>query len=131
MEKKFMTLKNQLFKCDICDNIAQIVHSGAGTLVCCGEDMQQLDEKRAETGNPHYAQIKRDGQNVSIKFDHEMIPEHYIEMIEVISNDEKYLKRKYLNPNEPAEMNFKCDCKDGFKVRIYCNIHGVLVTEEK
>ena len=124
-----MTLKNQLFKCDICDNIAEIVHQGAGNLVCCGEEMRYLEEKQAENGNPHYAIIERDSQNVSIKFNHEMIPEHYIEFVEVISNDEKYLKRKYFEPNDPAEMNFKCNCYEGFKVRIYCNIHGVIVTE--
>ena len=124
-----MTLKNQLFKCDICENIAEIVHQGAGTLVCCGEEMNLLDEKKAETGNPHYANIAKDGQNISIKFNHEMTPEHYIEFVEVISNDEKYLKRKYLKPNEPAEMNFKCDCTEGFKVRLYCNIHGAITTE--
>ena len=91
--------------------------------------MEHLEEKPAETGNPHYAHVTKDGQNVSIKFNHEMIPEHYIEFIEVISNDEKYLKRKYLNPAEPAEMAFKCDCREGFKVRTYCNIHGLIVTE--
>ena len=123
-----MTLKNQLFKCDVCENVAEIVHSGAGTLVCCREEMQRLEEKTAQEGNPHYAHVVKDGQNVSIKFNHEMIPEHYIEFVEVISNDEKYLKRKYFKPAEPAEMSFKCDCIEGFKVRIYCNIHGVIVT---
>ncbi len=124
-----MTLKNQLFKCDICENIAEIVHQGAGSLVCCGEEMQHLEEKQAETGNPHYAVVERNDLNVSIKFNHEMLPEHYIEFIEVISNDDKYLKRKYLNPSDPPEMSFKCDCREGFKVRIYCNIHGVITTK--
>ena len=124
-----MTLKNQLFKCDICDNVVEVTHSGAGSLVCCGEEMRQLEEKKAEVGNPHYAIVEKNNDEVSIKFNHEMIPEHYIEFVEVISNDEKYLKRKYLKPNEPAELTFKCSCKDGFKVRIYCNIHGVIVTE--
>ena len=58
-----------------------------------------------------------------------MIPEHYIELVEVISTDDKYLKRKYFEPLEAPELNFKCDCKDGFKVRVYCNIHGVITTE--
>ena len=124
-----MTLKNQLFKCDICGNVAQIVHQGAGTLVCCGEEMQHLDEKPAEAGNPHYANVTKDGQNVSIKFSHEMIPEHYIELVEVVSNDDRYLKRKYFEPKEPCELNFKCDCKEGFKIRVYCNIHGVITTK--
>ena len=124
-----MTLRNQIFKCDICDNVAQIVHQGAGSLVCCGEEMRHIEEKQTEGNNPHFAVVKKDGQNVSIKFNHEMIPEHYIEFIEVISSDEKYLKRKYLKPAEPAEMSFKCDCLEGFKVRVYCNIHGLLTSK--
>ncbi len=124
-----MTLKNQLFKCDIFENIAEIVHQGAGNLVCCGEEMRYLEEKQAEVANPHYAQIEKNGIEISIKFNHEMIQEHYIEFVEVISNDEKYLKRKYFKPFETAEMNFKCDCLEGFKVRAYCNIHGVITTK--
>ena len=124
-----MTLKNQLFKCDICGNIAQIVHQGIGTLVCCGENMRNIEEKQAKAGDAHHAIIEKNGIDVSIKFNHEMISEHYIEFVEVISNDEKYLKRKYFKIDEPAQIEFKCDCSEGFKVRAYCNIHGLLVTE--
>ena len=124
-----MTLKNQLFKCDICGNVAEIVHQGAGNLVCCSEEMELVEDKIAEAGNPHFAIVDRDDKNILIKFNHEMIPEHYIEFIEVISNDEKYLKRKYLSPNSVPELNFSYKCKEGFKVRIYCNIHGSIVTE--
>ena len=124
-----MTLLNQLFKCDICGNVAQIVHTGAGSLVCCGEEMEEVKEQIAQQGNPHFAIVEKNEQEISIKFNHEMIMEHHIEFVEVVSNDEKYLKRKYFKSTEPAEMKFKCDCKEGFKVRVYCNIHGLITTK--
>ena len=126
-----MTLENQLYKCDICENVAEIVHHGAGKLSCCGEEMRYIDEKPSEVGNAHYAIVERDGINISVKFNHEMISQHYIEFVEIISKDEKYLKRKYFKINEPCEMKFKCDCFDGFKIKAYCNIHGAIVTEVK
>ena len=58
-----------------------------------------------------------------------MTDEHHIEYIEVISNDKKYLKRKFLQKTEPAELTFKCDCKEGFNVRLYCNKDNVWVTK--
>ncbi len=30
-----MTAKEQVYKCEKCGNIVEVVHSGAGTLVCC------------------------------------------------------------------------------------------------
>ena len=32
----------KLFKCEKCGNIIEIVNHGGGSLVCCGESMQEL-----------------------------------------------------------------------------------------
>ena len=29
----------EVYKCEICGNIVEVLHGGAGKLVCCGEDM--------------------------------------------------------------------------------------------
>ena len=39
-----MTVRLQFYKCDICGNIAQILHEGEGNLVCCGQEMNLLEE---------------------------------------------------------------------------------------
>ena len=37
-----MTEKYEIYKCDICGNIVEIVHDGRGTLVCCGQPMTKM-----------------------------------------------------------------------------------------
>ncbi len=34
-----MTEKGQIYVCEICENKVQVLDAGAGTLVCCGQDM--------------------------------------------------------------------------------------------
>lgn len=124
-----MTHKLELYKCKVCTNLIEIVEEGVGSLVCCDEAMQLLEAHTPKENDPHYAHLEKvDEITNKITFNHPMSSEHYIEFIEVISKDEKYVKRKYLKPNELAELTFKCDCKEGFWVRIYCNIHGVQKT---
>jgi len=31
-----MTKRLEIYKCEICGNIVEMVHGGRGTLVCCG-----------------------------------------------------------------------------------------------
>ena len=117
-----MTKIGQIFKCDICSNVVEITHEGMDSLVCCSKDMRLLKENIASEENPHFAHVTKEDDRIYIKFNHVMTPEHHIEYIEAISKDGVYLKRKYLDIKEPAEMSFKCDCKNGFYVRLYCNI---------
>ena len=125
-----MTEKLQTYKCDICGNVIEITHEGADALVCCGEIMELLKENIADSKNFHFAHIEKiDELTKKITFNHVMTPEHHIEYIEAISNDGKYLKRKFLNHDEKPEMNLKCDCKEGFYIRLYCNKDGVWVTK--
>ena len=34
-----MTTKGEIYLCEICGNKVQVLEEGAGTLVCCGQDM--------------------------------------------------------------------------------------------
>jgi superoxide reductase len=38
------TKKGQIYRCEICGNTVQVLESGAGTLVCCGEAMTAVEE---------------------------------------------------------------------------------------
>ncbi len=125
-----MTKKLEIYKCEICGNVVEIAHEGMGDLVCCNQEMKLLKENEAVKDDFHYAHI----ENISdiqkrIYFNHPATDEHHIEFIEVISPDNKYLKRKFLNHTDTPELSFKCDCKDGFYLRIYCNLDGVMVTK--
>ena len=127
-----MTHKLELYKCKVCGNIVEIAQEGVGVLICCDEAMKLLEENRPNKDDAHYAHIEKlDDITYSIKFNHPMDNVHYIKFIEIISNDKKYIKRKDLELNEAPELSFKCECKEGFYVRLYCNLHGVQITHNE
>ncbi len=127
-----MTKKLEIYKCRVCSNVIEVVHEGEGTLVCCKEDMELLKENIPEPENPHYAYVEElDDMLKKVTLKHVMTHEHHIEYVEVISNDGKFLKRKYFEETEPLEFLFRCECKEGFYVRLYCNLDNVWITRAK
>lgn len=121
-----MTHLVELYRCNICKNIVEITHEGIGNLVCCDELMLLLEEKTPSSKDAHYAHVENiDEITKKIYFNHPMTKEHYIEFIEVISLDKKYIKRKHLKPQETPELIFRCECAEGFYIRNYCNIHSL------
>ena len=130
-----MTEKLELYKCNICGNIVEVVLSGEGELVCCGQPMELLAEKDYSDEmlqEKHVPVIKMEEDNIEIRvgsIQHPMTEEHYIQFIEAYSKDKRYVKRKYLFPNEEPVLKLKCDCKDTM-ARELCNIHGLWVTKD-
>jgi len=121
-----MTKQKQIYKCNICGNIVEILHSGIGELACCGQPMQLLKEKTKDEGKEkHVPIIERTETGIRVKVGsvpHPMEENHYIEWIELIANDKSC--KKFLKPEESPEANFDITAKD-IKVRAYCNIHGL------
>ncbi len=79
-----MTERGQVHKCDICGNIVEVLHSGKGELVCCGQPMRLMEEKTADTSQEKhipFIQRQRDGYIVRIGENalHPMEEEHHIE----------------------------------------------------
>ena len=130
-----MTQKLELYKCNICGNIVEVVLSGEGELVCCGQPMELLAEKDYSDEmlqEKHVPVIKMEEDNIEVRVGavpHPMTEEHYIQFIEAYSKDKRYVKRKYLFPNEEPVLKLKCDCKDTM-ARELCNIHGLWVTKD-
>ncbi|MGF6906286.1 desulfoferrodoxin family protein [Fusobacterium sp. PH5-44] len=60
------------------------------------------------------------GQNTK----HPMIPEHFIEFIELLVDD-NFLYRKYLKAGEEPEAFFQVAKGSKVLAREYCNIHGL------
>jgi len=121
-----MTEMNEIYKCNICGNIVEMTHGGAGELVCCGEPMKLQDEKTEEEGNEKHVPVVEQGESkVKVKVGevpHPMEDAHYIEWIEFVA-DGKVL-RKHLKPGAAPEVSF-CKQPEGSKVRAYCNVHGL------
>ena len=121
-----MAKKLEVYKCDICGNIVELLHAGQGTLVCCGQDMTLQAEKTADSAKEkHVPVIEKvaDGYKVSVgSTPHPMEDKHYIEWIELIAGDTVY--RQFLNPGDTPEALFKVDA-DKVNAREYCNLHGL------
>ncbi len=130
-----MTEKLNLYICEVCGNLVEVVIDGAGALVCCGEDMKLV--KAAATDGAlekHVPFVENMGTSHVVKvgsMPHPMTKEHYVQFIEIISDDRRYVKRKYLNPDEEPEMVIKCMSDNDFEAREYCNIHGLYTNREE
>ena len=122
-----MTVKNQIFKCEICGNIVQVLHEGVGELVCCNQPMREMNENTVDAATEkHVPLVEKTETGVKVtvgEVAHPMEQDHYIEWIEVIESDGKAY-RKFLKPGEAPEADFCCT-SEGATVREYCNKHGL------
>lgn len=121
-----MTEKKQIYKCNICGNIVEVLHAGVGQLVCCGQPMELLKEKTADAGlEKHVPVIEKTEKGVKVKvgsIPHPMEQKHQIEWIEIIADGRVY--RKFLNPGDKPEAEFEITAEK-VEAREYCSIHGL------
>lgn len=124
-----MTKKLEMYKCEICGNFVEVVLSGIGELVCCDMPMVlQKPNTTDATSEKHVPFFIKKDNELEIRvgeIDHPMTEEHYIQFIEVISADEKYVKRKYLYPFEEPSFCLKGYDVNKLTARELCNIHGL------
>ncbi len=121
-----MTSKNQIYKCNVCGNIVEVLHPGKGQLVCCGQSMELLKEKTEDVGQEkHVPVIEKTASGIKVKvgsIPHPMEEKHFIEWIEIIVNSQTY--RKFLKPGDAPEVEFLIKAEN-IKAREYCNLHGL------
>jgi superoxide reductase len=122
-----MTALRELYKCNVCGNVVEVVHEGAPALVCCGEDMEKLEAQTVDKGKEKHVPVVLDSEcGILVKVgdvEHPMEDKHYIKFIEVLTADRVY--RKELNPGDKPEASFCVEKQDVVSVREYCNIHGL------
>lgn len=122
-----MTELRQVYKCDICGNMIEVVHAAGGNLVCCGKPMTLKKENTTDAANEKHVPVLEevDGK-VVVKIgsvEHPMTPEHHIEWIELHTEDRVY--RKYLRVDEKPEAVFNIALDKVLYAREYCNLHGL------
>ncbi|MBN2317126.1 MAG: desulfoferrodoxin FeS4 iron-binding domain-containing protein, partial [Sedimentisphaerales bacterium] len=52
-----MAAKLEIYKCEMCGNIVEVLHGGAGELVCCGKPMVLLQAKTADQGKEKHVPV--------------------------------------------------------------------------
>ncbi|HPQ43378.1 MAG TPA: desulfoferrodoxin [Syntrophales bacterium] len=121
-----MTERLQIYKCEVCGNIVEMLHGGKGELVCCNQPMKLFKENTVDAAKEKHVPVKEaSAGGIKVKVGavpHPMEEKHYIEWIEVISDGKAY--RQFLKPGDVPEAEFKIE-GDQITLREYCNIHGL------
>jgi len=121
-----MTKKNEVYKCPLCGNIVQVLHTGAGELVCCGQPMDLMAENTVDAAQEKHIPVveKTDnGYKVTVgSVAHPMEEKHWIEWIELVTDSAVY--RVDLQAGNAPEAVF-CTEASTVTARAYCNLHGL------
>ena len=125
-----MTKRLQIYKCEVCGNMVEIIHEGAGELVCCDQPMKLMEENTTDAAlEKHVPVIEKTEDGIKVKVGsvpHPMQEEHYIEWIELIADGRAY--RQFLSPGEEPEAVFSIEGQS-ITAREYCNLHGLWKSE--
>jgi superoxide reductase len=121
-----MAERLEVYKCDLCGNIVEVLHGGGGELVCCEQPMKLFTENTVDAAKEkHVPVIEKVDGGIKVKVGdvpHPMEEKHYIEFVELIADGKVY--RQFLNPGEAPEATF-CIEADQVAAREYCNLHGL------
>lgn len=122
-----MTKRSEIYKCNICGNLVEIVGEGAGTLVCCGENMELMTAKTADSSTEKHVPVIEKiegGYRVYVGNTlHPMEEKHWIQWIELTADGISH--KKFLNPGETPEAIFMVGNAITVSAREFCNLHGL------
>ncbi len=123
-----MAEKMGIYKCEKCGNIVQVLHGEKPPVTCCGKPMERLVENTVDAAvEKHVPVVEKIEGGYKVKVGstaHPMTSEHYIQWIELTCEDDSFVQRKMLTPDNAPEAVFKTDA-DKVVAREYCNLHGL------
>jgi superoxide reductase len=121
-----MAKRYEVYKCEVCGNIVEVLHGEAGELVCCGQPMKLMKENTTDAAKEkHVPVVKKVVGGIKVKIGsvaHPMEEKHYIEWIEIIADGKAY--RQFLAPGQAPEAIFPVESAN-ITAREYCNLHGL------
>jgi len=125
-----MTEELQLYKCEKCGNIVEVIRSDTGTLVCWGIPMKSLTGKETAIPAAHITSVKVSNRGTIITIGEESIRknEHILEWIELIAGNGAY--RKFLKSSLPIRTSFGINEKS-YKIRAFCSKEGLWEIKKK
>jgi superoxide reductase len=127
-----MSERLQVYKCESCGDIVQVIHASGCDPACCGKPMKLLAENTTDAAKEkHVPVIERSSKGIKVSVGsvaHPMESDHYIEWIELILRGADGAQaaswRAFLKPGDKPEAFFPL-AAEGAVVREYCNKHGL------
>ena len=119
-----------LYRCEICGNLVELILTGDGELVCCGQPMQKVNGQNREEAifEKHIPVfVKNEDNNDEVRVGevlHPMTDEHYLMFIETISEDKNHVQLQYLHPGQEPKMILEKKLGKTL-AREFCNLHGL------
>ena len=125
--------KLRFFRCQHCGNIIVKIVDSKVPVMCCGEIMKELTPNTTDAAQEkHVPVVEKQGNGYLVKVGavpHPMTEEHYIEWIEIITENATY--KKFLKPGDKPEAYFDNIKENKFTVKEYCNLHGLYKADEE
>lgn len=122
-----MAKRMDVYKCELCGHIVEVLHEGQGTLVCCDKPMKPMVENTVDASKEkHVPVVKRQAGGIEVcvgSVPHPMDEKHYIEWIEIEADGR--VMRQYLKPGGTPTAFFAGVTAATVAVREYCNLHGL------
>lgn len=117
--------RREVYKCEVCGIVAEILDDGAGEPICCGQPMTlQHPNAQADDADAHRLLVESDESGLAVRVgpDHPADPKHFIQWIEINGGDGLWL-RKDLAPGQRSAAVFPV--KRVEQARAFCNRHGL------
>ncbi|RLF12034.1 MAG: desulfoferrodoxin [Thermoprotei archaeon] len=96
----------RICRCDVCGNVVEVPHSGAGILVCCGKPMRLVAVVVEGAGGERHVPMVKLGEAP-----HPMDEGYFIEWIELTVSDPTC--ERFLKPGDPPEAVFEVKASAG------------------
>ena len=121
-----MTKRTEVYRCSVCGAVVEVLSGGGGTLHCCGQPMERLEEQVSEAGVEKHLPVVEQvvgGYRVKVgQVPHPMQAEHHIEWIELLTP--RGVLHQQLHATGKPEAIF-LTAESPIAVRAYCNLHGL------
>ena len=116
----------QVYKCEMCGTIVEVLEPGMASLVHCGKPMKLLEETTSGAmAMKHQPVIEKidGGYKVTVGASaHPMLKAHHIAWIELSADGR--VCRQFLEVGAKPEAVFMCKAKE-VSARALCNMHGL------
>lgn len=123
-----MAEKYGIYQCEKCGNVVQVLHAKKPPVMCCGQSMAKLVSNTVDAAQEKHVPVVEKiegGYLVKVgSVDHPMTPEHYIQWVELVTEEGTLIQRKFLSPSDTPKAVFKTEA-DKVVAREYCNLHGL------